>query len=82
VPLRQATSTEAAEDVVARFGRIDRSHLGPTYFGVIGNRGAQGRSEAKPDEVVRTPVTGLKGRAATRATNAYAVREAEIVPTP
>jgi hypothetical protein len=46
------------------------------------DRRAQDRSQAKPDEVVRTPVTRLRGRAAIRATNAYAVRAAEIVPTP
>jgi hypothetical protein len=36
---------------------------------------------AKPDEVVQTPVERLSGRAASRATNAYAVRAAEIVLT-
>ena len=42
---------------------------------------AQDRSKAKPDEVVQTPVARLSGRAASRATNAYAVRAAEIVLT-
>jgi hypothetical protein len=29
-------STEAPKDVVARVGRIDRSHFGPICFGVVG----------------------------------------------
>src|SRR5271166_6215267 len=65
-------------DVFARVGLIDRSSFGSIGFGVS-DRSAQDRSQAKPDEVVRTPVTRLRGRAATRATNAYAVRAAEIV---
>jgi hypothetical protein len=44
-------------------------------------RSAQDRSKAKPDEVVQTPVVRLSGRAASRATNASAVRAAEIVLT-
>jgi hypothetical protein len=42
---------------------------------------AQDRSQAKPDEVVQAPVARLSGRAASRATIAYAVRAAEIVVT-
>jgi hypothetical protein len=48
---------------------------------VLLDRSAQDRSKAWLDEVVRTPVARLSGRAASRATNAYAVRAAEIVPT-
>jgi hypothetical protein len=48
---------------------------------VSSDRSAQDRSQAKPDEVVQTPVARLSGRAASRATNAYAVRAAEIVLT-
>ena len=44
-------------------------------------RSAQDRSKAKPDEVVQTPVARLSGRAASCATNADAVRAAEIVLT-
>jgi hypothetical protein len=39
------------------------------------------RSKARPDEVVQTPVSGVSGQAASRATNAYAMRAAEIVLT-
>src|SRR5262245_57283768 len=42
---------------------------------------SQDRSKAKPDEVVQTPVARLSGRAASRATNVYAVRTTEIVLT-
>ena len=66
--------------IVARLGRIARSHLGPISSGVI-KLNAQDRSKATPNEVVQTPVTRLRGRAASRATNAYAVRAAEIVLT-
>jgi hypothetical protein len=38
------------------------------------DRSAHDRSKAKPDEVVQTRVARLSGRAASRATNAYAVR--------
>jgi hypothetical protein len=48
---------------------------------VSSDRSAQDRSKAKPDEVVQTPVARLSGRAVSRATNAYAVRAAEIVLT-
>jgi len=48
---------------------------------VSSDRSAQGRSQAKPDEVVQTPVARLSGRDASRVTNAYAVRVTEIVPT-
>jgi hypothetical protein len=58
--------------VEVRVGRIARG---------VSDRIAQDRSKAKPDEVVQTPVARLSGRAASRATNAYAVRAAEIVLT-
>jgi hypothetical protein len=45
------------------------------------DRSAKHHSEAKPAEVVQTPVTRLSGRAATHATKAYAVRAAEIILT-
>jgi hypothetical protein len=35
-------STEAAEDVVARFGRIDRSNIGSIGFGVVGPKRERG----------------------------------------
>ena len=47
----------------------------------MSDRSAQDRSKAKPDEVVQTRVARLSGRAASRATYAYAVRAAEIVLT-
>jgi hypothetical protein len=47
----------------------------------VSDRSAQDRSKAKPDEVVQTPVVRLSGRAASRATNASAVRAAEILLT-
>jgi hypothetical protein len=59
---------------IARFGLIDRS-VG------VRNRRAQDRATVKPDEVVRTPAARMSGRAASRATNAYAVNAAEIVLT-
>ena len=37
-------STEAAKDVVARFGRIDRSNLGSTGFDVVGPTHASGKT--------------------------------------
>jgi hypothetical protein len=60
-------STEAANEVVARFDVIGRERARPL--------------QDKTDEVVQTPVARLSGRAASRATNAYAVRAAEIVLT-
>jgi hypothetical protein len=48
---------------------------------VSSDRSAQNRSKAKLDEVVHTPVATLSGRAASRATNAYAVRAVENVLT-
>ena len=42
-------------------------------------RSAQDRSMSKPYEVVQTPVAKLRHRDASRATNADAVRAAEIV---
>ena len=48
---------------------------------VSSDRSAEDRSKAKPDEVVQTPVARLSGRAANRATSAYAVSAAEIVLT-
>ena len=39
------------------------------------------RLKAKLDEVVQTPAARLSGRTATRATDAYGVRAAEIVLT-
>jgi hypothetical protein len=45
---------------------------------VSSDRSAQDRSKAKPDEAVQTPVARLSARAASRATNAYAARAAEI----
>ena len=53
----------------------------PEDRSVLSDRSAQDRSKAKPDEVVQTPVASLSGRAASRATNAYAVRAPEIVLT-
>jgi hypothetical protein len=51
----------------------------PEDRSVLSDRSAQDRSKAKPDEVVQTPVARLNGRVASRATNAYAVRAAELV---
>jgi hypothetical protein len=48
---------------------------------VSSDRRARDRSQAKPDEVVQTPVVRLSGRAARRATNASAVRAAEVLLT-
>jgi hypothetical protein len=48
---------------------------------VSSDRRAQDRFRAKPDEFVQTPVARLSGRTASRATNAYAVRAAEVVLT-
>jgi hypothetical protein len=48
---------------------------------LLSDGAAQDRSEAKPDEAVQTPVARLSGRAASRATNAYAVRTAYVVLT-
>src|SRR5262249_61022770 len=53
----------------------------PWGASVSSDRRAQDRSQAKPDEVVQTPVARLSSRAASRATNASAVRAAEIVLT-
>jgi hypothetical protein len=64
---------------VARFGLIDRSN--ENQWDSAADRSAQDRPMAKLDEVVQTPVPRLSGRAASRATNAYAVRAAEIVLT-
>ena len=50
-------------------------------FLLSSGRRAQDRSWAKHDEVVQTPVARLSGRAASRPTNAYVVRAAEIVLT-
>jgi hypothetical protein len=47
----------------------------------VSDRSAQDRSKAEPDEVVQSAVARLSGRAASRATHAYAVRAAEIVMT-
>ena len=44
---------------------------------VSSDRRAQERTKAKPDEVVQTPVARLSGRAASRATNAYAFARLE-----
>ena len=48
---------------------------------VCRTRSTQDRSKAKPDSVVRIPVARSSGRAASRATHAYAVRAAQIVLT-
>ena len=55
--------------------------LRPTPHNLLGHIGPkpQDGSKSKPDEVVQNPVARLSGRAASRATNAYAVRPAEIV---
>jgi hypothetical protein len=47
----------------------------------VTDRSAQDRPKAMPDEVLQPPVASLRGRAASRATNAYPVRVAEIVLT-
>jgi hypothetical protein len=48
---------------------------------VSSDRRAQDRSQAKPDDVVQTPVARLSGRAASHATIADAVHAAKIVLT-
>ena len=62
-----------------RFSR--RASEASSNGALVSSDRAQDRSKAKPDEVVQTPVARLSGRAASRATNAYAVRAAEIVLT-
>ena len=66
---------EPASGVPCRFLALAFARVG-----VVGPM-RQDRSKARPDEVVQTPVARLSGRAASRATNAYAVRAAEIVLT-
>jgi hypothetical protein len=65
--------------------RADSADIGPeaTPVGasVSSDRTAQDRSMPKPDEFIPTPIASLGGRAASRATNAYKVRAAEIVLT-
>jgi hypothetical protein len=43
-------STEAAKDVVARFGGIDRSRLGSSEYGVIGPNQIHIIDDGIPDE--------------------------------
>jgi hypothetical protein len=53
----------------------------PDIASVSSYRRAQDRSQAKPDEIAQTAGARLSGRAARRATNAYAVCAAEMVLT-
>ena len=45
----------------------------------VSDRRARDPFNAKPDEVVQTALARLSGRAASRATNAYVVRNDEII---
>jgi hypothetical protein len=60
-------------------GKDSVAETTPENVSVSLARSAQDHSTAKPDEVVQTPVPRLSRRAASRETNAYAVRAAEIV---
>jgi hypothetical protein len=65
---------------LASVGSTEASASRLARFGVVGPK-LQNRSTSKPDEDVQTPVARLICRAATRATNARAVRAAEIILT-
>ena len=70
-----------SEAIVLRV-RSDRpKRIAPARcFGFVGPS-AQDRSDGKSVDTVQTTVGRLCGRAASRATNAYAVRAAEIALT-
>ena len=75
---RWYVACEEQASVSARRRRISRHAVRtiPRNFKnapVSSDRSVQDRSKAKPDEVVQTPVARLSGRAASRATNAYAI---------
>jgi hypothetical protein len=64
----------------ASVGSTDARKSRARCFGVVAPKRTRS-PQGKPDEVVQTPAAKLSGRAASRATNIYAVRASEIVPT-
>jgi hypothetical protein len=79
--LLSALTVVFLSQLVARFVGSTDARNRVLDASVSSDRSAQDRSKAKPDEVVQTPVVRLSGRAASRATNASAVRAAEILLT-
>ncbi len=77
----QGAELEGIRHPFSRRGTRDALVLRDEGSTVSSARSAHDRSKAKPDEVVQTPVARLSGRAASRATNADAVRASEVVLT-